>query len=58
MQYLKLINANNVGIEHFINRAAVCEDVINLYHDAEILRECPIYIEYIGELAVDHGGVQ
>ena len=58
MEYLKSINASNIGTEHFINRAAVYEDVINLYHDGEILKECPIYIEYIGEMAVDYGGVQ
>ena len=58
MQYLKLINANKVGTEHFISRATVYEDVINLYRDGEILKECPIYIEYIGEMAVDYVGVQ
>ena len=53
-----MINANKVSIEHFINRATVYEDVINLYCDGEILKECPIYIEYIGGMAVDYGGVQ
>ena len=29
-----------------------------LYRDGEILKQFPIYIEYIGEMAVDYGGVQ
>ena len=55
---MKLINANKVGIEHFINCATVYEDVINLYRDGEILKEYPIYIECIGVVAVAYGGVQ
>ena len=34
----------------------VYKDVLNLYQNDEITKECPIYIEFIGEIAVDHGG--
>lgn len=57
MAFMKSINAS-IGPEHFINRATVYEDVINLYQDDKILKECPIYIEFVGEIAVDYGGVQ
>ena len=57
MEFMKSINAVS-GKEHFINRATVYEDVIHLYRNDEILKECPIYIEFVGEMAVDYGGVQ
>jgi len=57
MEFMKSINAV-VGKEHFINRATEYEDVISLYHSDQVLTECPIYIEFIGEMVVDYGGVQ
>ena len=46
------------GEEHTINRDNVYEDVIDLYHDGEIVGECPITIRFQGELGQDLGGVQ
>ena len=57
MRFMQSINAV-IGSEHFIDRATVYEDVINVYRDDEITKECPIYIEFVGEMAVDYGGVQ
>ena len=57
MEFMKSIDAI-MGAEHFINRASIYEDVITLYQDEHVLKECPIYIEFIGERAVDYGGVQ
>ena len=53
---MKSINAVT-GMEHFIYHATVYEDVIHLYRNDQILKECPIYIEFAGEMAVDYGGV-
>ena len=47
-----------VGMEHIIERANLYEDVIELYRNGSIINECPIYITYKGEAAVDGGGVQ
>ena len=41
MQYMKSIDAV-IGKEHFINRATVHEDVINLYQNDQISKECSI----------------
>jgi len=46
------------GIVHNINRANLFKDVICLYQDDEIVKECPIFIEFKGENALDYGGVQ
>lgn len=46
------------GIEHTIDRANLYEDVLELYRNSGIANECPIYIKYKGEAAVDAGGVQ
>ena len=34
------------------------EDVIDLYREGDIIGECPISIEFKGEMAKDLGGVQ
>ena len=57
MAFMTSINAV-VGPEHFISRSTVYEDVLNLYQNDKVTKECPIYIEFIGEIAVDYGGVQ
>ena len=57
MAFMTSINAT-VGPDHFISRSTIYEDVLNLYQNDEITKECPIYIEFIGEIAVDYGGVQ
>lgn len=46
------------GGEHIISRNNVYNDVISLYREDEIIGEYPITISFIGELAVDLGGVQ
>ena len=34
------------------------DDVLDLYQEGSIVGECPIFIEFKGELAIDEGGVQ
>ena len=41
------------GFQHEIDRENVYEDVINLYRN-----EYPIAIAFVGEIAIDNGGVQ
>ena len=47
------------GLPHHIRRDAIFEDVIALYKDNgnEILEEYPLRIKFVGEKAVDTGGV-
>ena len=45
------------GLEHTISRGNVYEDVLKLYREEGILRECPIRIAFEDEMAVDEGGV-
>ncbi len=54
---MKSVNAV-AGAEHVIDRSNLYEDVIDLYREGDIVGECPIKIEFLDELAVDHGGVQ
>lgn len=55
--YMKSTNAVR-GLSHCINRSKVYEDVLDLYRKGTIVEECPICIEFKGEIAVDSGGVQ
>ena len=45
------------GEKHTIRRAHAMEDVIKLYRQGQIVRECPLRIAFSGEIAIDHGGV-
>lgn len=47
------------GFPHLIRRDGVFEDVIDLYKDKrkEIFMEYPLRIKFVGEKAVDTGGV-
>ena len=44
------------GTLHIVSRCNNYEDVLKLYEDA-ILLECPLNIEFGGEIGVDAGGV-
>lgn len=55
--YMKSVNAV-AGLEHTIKRSNLFEDVIDLYREGSIVGECPIKIEFLDEIAVDHGGLQ
>ena len=46
------------GKEYYVERGKVYQDVLDLYRRNEIVNECPIYITFKGERAVDSGGVQ
>jgi len=46
------------GKVHHINRNDLYQDVIHLYQDNQFVKECPIFIEFNGEMALDYGGVQ
>ena len=46
------------GTEHTVDRANLYDDVLKLYQEGNIATECPIYIHFKGEIAVDVGGVQ
>ena len=46
------------GDEHSIERRNVFSDVMDLYKAGEIVNECPIFIKFKGENAIDNGGVQ
>ena len=54
---MKEINAV-AGKEHTIDRDNIYEDVLKLYQNGGIVDECPIYIKYKDEAAIDAGGVQ
>ena len=45
------------GLPHLVRREDVYEDVISLYENKDIFMEYPLYIKFIGERAVDTGGV-
>ena len=47
-----------LGMEHIIDRADLYKNVLDLYRDGGIVDECPIYIKYKDEAAIDGGGVQ
>ena len=54
-----MVSVNAVpGTYHSIERTNVYEDVLDLYQEGSIVGECPIFIEFKGELAIDEGGVQ
>lgn len=57
LNYMKDINSV-YGMEHTIERANSYQNMIELYRDSGIVKECPIFIKYKGEAAVDEGGVQ
>jgi len=46
------------GNEHCIEWSNVYQNVIDLYKTNEIIHECPIFIKFKGEKAVDNGIVQ
>ena len=46
------------GNEHSIELSNVFHDVMDLYKGGEIINECPIFIKFKGEMAIDNGGVQ
>ena len=54
---MKSMNAVN-GDVHVIDRDNVYEDVTDMYQSGEIVGECPIFIKFSGEEALDYGGVQ
>ena len=61
LMYMENQQSTVLGKEHQIDRSNVYEDVLNLYKANEIINECPIlsiFIKYVGEKAVDDGGVQ
>ena len=45
------------GKEHTIRRTNAVNDVIELHRQEHIMLECPIHIQFDGEIAVDQGGV-
>lgn len=57
MKYMKEINSV-LGVEHIIDRADLYNNVLELYRDGRIVDECPIYIKFKDEAAIDAGGVQ
>ena len=54
---MKSVNAVN-GDVHVIDRDNVYEDVTDMYRSGDIVGECPIFIKFSGEEALDYGGVQ
>ena len=56
-KYMKNINAID-GAVRTIDRDNVYEDVKDMYSIGEIVGECPINIQFSGEMAIDCGGVQ
>lgn len=56
LDFMKLIGAK-IGIKHTVNRSAIYNDVIKLYQCGDIVNECPIFIAYNSEKAIDDGGV-
>ena len=46
------------GKEHYIECRKVYQDVHDLHRGNEIINECPIYITFRGERAIDCGGIQ
>ena len=57
LQYMKSVHAR-FGDEHTITRENIYEDVIDLYREGVIVGECPISIEFKGEMGQDLGGLQ
>jgi len=47
-----------VGMEHVIDRANLYSEVLDLYRAGRIVDECPMYIKFKDEAAIDAGGVQ
>lgn len=45
------------GVQHTVNRGTIFTDVIELYKRGGIIDECPLWISYDTEIAVDEGGV-
>ena len=43
------------GKEHTIRHTSAVNDVIELYRQEHIMLECPIHIQFDGEIAVDQG---
>lgn len=46
-----------IGPKHTVRRSHIYEDVISLYQDQGIAKECPIFVAYSTETAIDEGGV-
>ena len=57
LMYMKSINAVK-GDTRVVDRSNLYEDVLNMYRRGHIVGECPIYIKYLNEEALDYGGVQ
>ena len=57
LAYLQTI-ACVTGPKRTIDRTNVYEDVLDLYKEGEVVGEYPVFIKFVGEQAVDQGGVQ
>lgn len=56
LDFMKSLGAT-IGAKHTVDRKNIYADVIKLYQDAEVIKECPIFIAYRNEKAIDDGGV-
>lgn len=56
LDFMASLNATR-GTPRIVSRSNVYEDVIKLYEDEAIVLECPLSIEFEGEVGVDAGGV-
>ena len=56
MSFMKSLVAVR-GMEHRIRRSCAVFDIVNLYRESTIMNECPICIQFVGEIAIDEGGV-
>ena len=56
LEFMKSLGAIP-GVEHTIRRDNALLDIVKLYQENEIMLECPIYIHFHNEIAVDEGGV-
>ena len=56
-QYMKQINSV-AGMEHVINRENLYSEVLDLNRAGRIVEECPMFIKFKDEAAIDAGGVQ
>ena len=46
-----------MGVTHQIDRQSLYLDVLKLFNNVQVLRECPLSINFKGENAIDDGGV-
>ena len=42
-------------IEHIIVKNNVCKDVIDMYHEGDVVGEYPLFIKFKNEKAFDEG---